>query len=184
MLWSPFPKCYVPPLSINQLTLNEPSISRRIKIPLVNCIQQESHPAWTQEAYRPRRSKYTLCCSSRGYPPFWDLTWMGVTHPTLPPIPIPGIWPKQGVGYLPCPTSPILGSDLDGGYLPHPHPTPHPGIWPGWGVPAPPHPMSWDLTWMGIPTPHCPPSWDLIWTGGWVPAPAPLPSWDLTWTGE
>ena len=32
-------------------------------------LKQESPPAWTQEAYRPPRSKYTLCCSSRGYPP-------------------------------------------------------------------------------------------------------------------
>ena len=29
--------------------------------------KQES-PAWTQEAYRSPRSKYTLCCSGRGYP--------------------------------------------------------------------------------------------------------------------
>ena len=30
--------------------------------------RQESPPAWTQEAYRPPCSKYTLCCSSWGYP--------------------------------------------------------------------------------------------------------------------
>ena len=29
--------------------------------------EQESPPAWTQEAYRPPRSKYTLCCSDWGY---------------------------------------------------------------------------------------------------------------------
>ena len=30
--------------------------------------KQESPPAWTQEAHRPPRSKYTLCCSGRGVP--------------------------------------------------------------------------------------------------------------------
>ena len=34
-------------------------------------VQQESFPAWTQEAYRPPPSKYTLCCS---------VSW-GVPHP-------------------------------------------------------------------------------------------------------
>ena len=42
----------------------------------VNPIKQENPPAWTQEAYRPPRSKYTLCCSGgRGTPP--PVSWMG-----------------------------------------------------------------------------------------------------------
>ena len=59
--------------------------------------KQESPPAWTQGAYRLSRSKYTLCCSGRGYPlpPSWDLTWIGrVPHPV--PSPCPGIWPGWG----------------------------------------------------------------------------------------
>ena len=87
--------------------------------------QQESPPARMQEAYRPPRSKYRLCCSGRGYPPSrdltwtggaggylpcplsWDLTWMGGTYPALPlprPPHCPGIWPGQG-GTHPTPTS-------------------------------------------------------------------------------
>ena len=31
-------------------------------------VQQESPPAWTQEAYRPLRSKCSLCCWGRGVP--------------------------------------------------------------------------------------------------------------------
>ena len=59
-------------------------------------LEQESPPAWTQEAYRLPRSKYTLCCSARGYPlppptwpgqgvpPSWDLTRTG-GYPSPPP---------------------------------------------------------------------------------------------------
>ena len=38
------------------------------------------------EAYCLRHSKYSLCCSGRGYP--------------APPSPHPGIWPRQGVPHL------------------------------------------------------------------------------------
>ena len=61
--------------------------------------KQESPPAWMQEAYCPPRSKYTLCCSSWGYPrpppPSWPGTWVGGGTPILtwdvpnPPPPSP-----------------------------------------------------------------------------------------------
>ena len=31
-----------------------------------NVVEQESPPVWTQEAYRPRRIKYSICCSVPG----------------------------------------------------------------------------------------------------------------------
>ena len=53
--------------------------------------KQESPPAWTQEAYRPRCSKYSLCC------PNW-----------VPPPPQPGYPPSQGT--LPGQGTPPAGS--------------------------------------------------------------------------
>ena len=78
-----------------------------------NMGQQESPPAWTQEAYRPPRSKYTPCCFSWGYPPtswpgtcIWGvppilLTGDGVPPPSWPGKGYPLFWPGMGV-------SPIL----------------------------------------------------------------------------
>ena len=53
-------------------------------------LQQESPPAWTQEAYHPPCSKYFLCC------PNWVPPWQGT--------PLAGYPPRQGTpraGYLP-----------------------------------------------------------------------------------
>ena len=60
-----------------------------------NRIQQESPPAWTQEAYRPPCSEYSFCCPTR-VPP------RGVPDPGTPPggsgyPPGGGTWP----GYPP-----------------------------------------------------------------------------------
>ena len=51
--------------------------------------EQQSPPAWTQEAYRPPRSKYSICCPIPGgrYP----IPGRGVPHPSL------------AEGYHPCP---------------------------------------------------------------------------------
>ena len=69
-----------------------------------NIFKQDSPPAWTQEAYRPPCSKYSLCCPNwvppprpgyppsqgtppgyppgQGTPPSW--TWQGTPPPRLP----------------------------------------------------------------------------------------------------
>ena len=101
-------------------------------------ITQESPPAWTQEAYRPPRSKYTLCCSSWGYLHLnqgpileWGTpkSWPGMGYlPSWPEMRYPQSWPEMGV-----PTCPDLGWG-----------TP---FWPEMGY----SPM---LTWDGG-TPHC-----------------------------
>ena len=86
-----------------------------------HCIQQDSSPAWTQEAYCPLHGKHTLCYpGAGGYLPRWGvptlvggyLPWWGV--PTL----VGGTYP--GGGYLPR----WGGTYPGGGYLP----------W--WGVPT------------------------------------------------
>ena len=100
-----------------------------------NKFQQESPPAWTQEAYRPPRSKYTVCCSDGGggYPLLGGL------------VPLPGGYLLRGVG-----TPQLDGvpphQDLGRGYLP---PGPGKGVIPlpsaGWGTPP--------VSWMGNPPP-------------------------------
>ena len=69
--------------------------------------QQESPPAWTQEAYRPPRSKCSLCWRgvvprpiSGGVP---HLRSGGVTHPRSGgvPHPISGGYPSSGQGGTP-----------------------------------------------------------------------------------
>ena len=72
---------------------------RRVPIHALHLWKQDSPPVWTQEAYCPPRSKYSLCCSiSRrvGY-----LPWTGV--------------PKLDWG---VPTLDRGVSTLNGGYLP------------------------------------------------------------------
>ena len=72
--------------------------------------QQESPPAWTQEAYRPPCSKYSLCCPNwvppprPGYPP----------QPGYPPgqgtpLPRPGYPPPAGPGREPPPRLDLAG---------------------------------------------------------------------------
>ena len=99
-------------LKFNQQALSSlVSSKKKIFSLLLNCIvlgvlyshpQQESSPAWTQEAYRPPCSKWLLCCS---------VSWQGgYPHP----VPIGG-------GVL-LPSSPYLGgapsSSLNGGGVP------------------------------------------------------------------
>ena len=79
--------------------------------------EQESPPAWTQEAYRSPCIKHSICCLiPRGYPipgPIlrYPLSWSGwgVPHPR------PGDTPSQARGYpIPARGYPILG-------FPHPN---------------------------------------------------------------
>ena len=53
--------------------------------------QQESHPAWTQEAYRPPCSEYSFCCPILAAPPGWLTPPPGWPPPQLTDTP-PG-WP-------------------------------------------------------------------------------------------
>ena len=111
--------------------------------------KQESPPAWTQEAYRPRHIKYSICYPVRG----------GV-HPPVEVTPTIGVTPSQvWWGYLrwgtpqPGPTGevPKVGYPLarsDGGtQSEYPHrDTPQPG------------PMGYQSTWGGVPPLGVPPS--------------------------
>ena len=69
--------------------------------------EQESPPAWTQEAYRPSCSKYSLCCSNWVPPPPSCPGWGAGGYPTrVPPqqgtplplgrVPPPPGWTWQG----------------------------------------------------------------------------------------
>ena len=83
--------------------------------------KQESPPAWTQEAYRPRRIKYYICCPvpggyppsgpgrvppSRGYLPLaWGTPWAGGTPPWPGGLPPSWTWlgyPSWPGGVSPC----------------------------------------------------------------------------------
>ena len=98
--------------------------------------QQESHPAWTQEVYRPRRNKYSICCpvlgGGGGYPTG------GVPHPCRG-YPTSGTPCQTWPGGTPSPAGP--------GWVPPP---------PSWTWPGYPSPPSW--TWPGYP-----PGW--TWPG-------------------
>ena len=89
-----------------------------------NIEEQESPPAWTQEAYRPPCSKYSLCC------PNWVPPRQGTPQPGYPLArvpPQPGYPPSQG-------TPP--------GRVPPARVPPWPGYLPGWtwqGTPRLPH---------------------------------------------
>ena len=150
--------------------------------------KQENPPAWTQEAYRPRRIKYSICCPVRGgtpsqvTPPPPVLTWpggypiSGTPRPDLVGVyPISGIpllsWPSWGVPH-PCQGVPHLryapvGPGQDTSSPIGPGSGVLAPVGPGWGTPPPP---SW--TWLGYPpvrpgqgTP--PPPLDLA--GGTIP---------------
>ena len=78
--------------------------------------QQESPPAWTQEAYCPPCSKYSLCCPNwvpplgRVPPPGRVLPWAGYPPSRVPPSRVP---PGQGTplpGYPPAGPGRVLPS--------------------------------------------------------------------------
>ena len=96
-------------------------------------IEKESPPAWTQEAYRPRRIKYSICCPIPG--------GGGAGVPTM----ARGV-PTLVGGYLPC---------LGGTYLGQPVPTLDRGYLPWLGVPTLARGyLRWPveyLPWLGVP---------------------------------
>ena len=106
--------------------------------------QQESPPAWTQEAYQPQCNKHSICC------PILGSTYLGQGAPTLgyPPPDLAGGGTYCG-RYLPWPGGTYLGwgvPTLAGGYLPWGTPIlTCPGGYLPWGSPI------W--TWPGYPHP-------------------------------
>ena len=139
-------------------------------------LQQESPPAWTQEAYRPQCSRswkgtylsWGVPTFSRGYIPWPGGTYLGLGVSTLAWGYLPWLWgcPPWLWGYLPWPGGTYLGlgvSTLAWGYLPwlwgFP---PWPGVptfpweyppWPGGYLPWPEEYPT--LARMGCPTPRC-----------------------------
>ena len=113
------------------------------KIPYKHTSVQESSPAWTQEAYRPRRIKYSICYPVLGgvpppvgVPPRPGLTPWGTPQPGLTRrVPEVG-FPHQGT---PCWGTPSWG-------------TPHFGVPPsGYPLVVPP-----GQVWRGVPEVGCP----------------------------
>ena len=117
-------------------------------------IQQESPPAWTQEAYRPPCSEYSFCCPTRvpslppGGVPDLGTPWGGVPDLVTPPGGVPdlgtppgGSWPGYPPGgYLTWvpPRGGTWPGYPQGGYLTW---VPPGGTWPGYppgGVQVPP----------------------------------------------
>ena len=72
--------------------------------------QQDSPPAWTQEAYRPPRSEY-FCCSNRGggdTPSLLGVPQLGYPHLDLAGVPHLG-YPPSGPAWGTPPSWTLLG---------------------------------------------------------------------------
>ena len=109
-------------LTYNEFVFDFVSMSRSMMFCL-NCKKQDS-PAWTQEAYRPRRIKYSICCPVLGGGGTPSLP--GGIPPWVPPIPTGGYppsWPGLGGYPIPAGEYPTLG-------------TPHPDLARGNPIPA------------------------------------------------
>ena len=158
-------KVLLPRTNLNEiLVLNTSMSGERI-------FEQESPPAWTQEAYRPPCSEYSFCCPTRVPPPG------GVPDPGTPPggtrtppprggtrtppggVPDPGT-PPGGVpapppGGVPGPPQGTLTQVPPPGGYPDPPPggVPDPGTAPGGGTWTPPPPGG-DLTRVPPPPPR------------------------------
>ena len=139
---------------IQHFTIFQKSVPGSRRVHYFKC-QQESPPAWTQEAYRHQRIKYSICCSilgegtylGRGYLP-WDtppppdlaggtyLGWEG-TYLGIPPIlSRPGVPTlARGIptlGYPPSGPGQVTPSHLDLAGVPPPP------VWTDWKHYLPP----------------------------------------------
>ena len=123
--------------------------------------QQESPPAWTQEAYRPLCSKYSLCCPNwvpppgggypvrytppggSGYPP-WGGYWVPPPGPGTPPGGYPGGVPDRvpPLGGRGGTWTPVRYPSRGGPGTP-PGGGTRSGTPPGGGYPDPPPPPLW-----------------------------------------
>ena len=120
-----------------------------MRVQYVQSPEQESPPAWTQEAYRPPRSKYMPCCSSWCTVPLsWPRWWGGVPHSASVLT-----WDEDGWGGYP-----ML---VMGGY--HRYPPPCPDLGPGQreypmpGYPLPRPGMEYPPSRPGMGYPPCRP---------------------------
>ena len=119
--------------------------------------KQESPPAWTQEAYRPRRIKYSICYLRWGTPlaggvPPGQVSWEGTRGGIPPPVGVPPgyVWWRGTRGEVPLaghPPSQVWQGDTQGGVPP---------FWPGlMGVPEVRYPIPRRVTssqvWWGYP---------------------------------
>ena len=126
-----------------------------MKIPWRKHSEQDSPPAWTQEAYCPPRSKCTLCSTGQdgGYP---TLTWLGGGYPILGlEYPSPEGTRDQSLGY---PPGKDMGPvqvlwDVDG-VPPGKDMGPVQVLWDGDGVNPPPPRCGWTNTCENITFPH------------------------------
>ena len=122
-----------------------------LKFPKNSC-RQESPPAWTQEAYRPPCSKYSLCCPNWVPPP-----GQGTPPARVPPsqsTPLARVPPSQGTPHQGTPPArvapPSQGTPPSGPgrvpppWLPHGilgNVAKHYGIW------VPPPGVNWQTKW-------------------------------------
>ena len=128
--------------------------------PTLGLKKQESPPAWTQEAYRPWRIKYSICYMRWGTPPGRGTPQPDLMGGTLGGVSPAGVPPSQvqwGRGYLR--RVPLLArSDRGGGT--------QGGVPPSRGSPqlvVPPLSRSdWGGTWGGIPPGRGTPQLDLV----------------------
>ena len=122
-------------------------------------LQQESPPAWTQEAYRPPCSEYSFCCPTwvpppAGYPPHPDLA--GGYPVRYPPGGVPSQVPPGGVTQSGTPPG-VPGQVPQ---VPGQVPTPQ-GV-----VPSQVPPGGVVVPGQVPPRPGCPPI--LTWLGGYL----------------
>ena len=119
MIWYMTPeglhlRVWVPGQNEYDVSFNAHSAMLKFHILNLTYMSQESPPAWTQEAYRPPCSKYSLCCPNwvpprAGYPPN-----KGTPPARVPPQ--PGYPPGQGTP--PARVPPGQGTPLWPGYPP------------------------------------------------------------------
>ena len=150
--------------------------------------KQESPPAWTQEAYRPPRSKCSLCCSvgggggdpSRGQGGYPILTWLGKYSspiltggiPSWPGWRIPQSWLEGTPSWPGWGGYPILGYPNRTGVL----------LWPG--LVNPPGKdlgsVTWERTGTRLPLER---TW-YQWLGKELVTGVPLESTWYQWRGK
>ena len=135
--------------------------------------KQESPPAWTQEAYRPRRIKYYSVGwgnphrvpggTRGGVPPPGQVWWRG------------GVYPRWGTPHQGIPRPGLTGGVSEVGYPPAWTWLGYPPTWTWLGYP----PSTW--TWLGTPLPG--PGWgtpSCLDLAGVSPPPGVPPRWGQT----
>ena len=165
---------------LSELTYGDFSVSFlrnvRARLKKVICLFiQESPPAWTQEAYRPRHIKYSICYPRWGTPPIGVPPARSHSGGTWGGVPPSGYPPSQGT------PQPGLMGGMQGGVPPSGYP------WPGLmgvakveypPVEVPPGPGLMGGTQGGVPLLRYPLAMSDGGTWGGVP-----PCQDTSWPG-